>query len=202
MRAVSRQSGRQPSCLPRVGLGHYRTMSEPVADRPDLLSGGFVLTRRADAPVRVVAGGNHVTSLLMNDATDGVLDAIKVRADPGGGPPPHRHSFSEWFFVQEGTLQITGSKDDRMEVVATLHSGDSLWVPPGVWHGTANDSDAPAEFLVVGVPGVMTGYFAQAGVVVPDDVTPPATPPPGPAELADLAARFDITFFAASEQDG
>lgn len=44
-----------------------------------------------------VAGGNHVTILLSREETDARVDAIDVLAHPGGGPPPHRHAFAEWF---------------------------------------------------------------------------------------------------------
>jgi quercetin dioxygenase-like cupin family protein len=64
----------------------------------------IVLTRRDYAPVRVVTGGNHVTNLLEAGATSHAVDAISVRADAGGGPPPHRHEFGEWFHVLEGSL--------------------------------------------------------------------------------------------------
>ena len=45
-----------------------------------------VITRHGDEPVVVVAGGNHVTTLLAAETTEGALDAITVRADRDGGP--------------------------------------------------------------------------------------------------------------------
>jgi uncharacterized RmlC-like cupin family protein len=96
---------------------------------------------------------------------------------------------------RRGSLQITGLHDNRLEVVATAHAGDSIWVPPNTWHGTLNASRHPVRFLVVGVPGVMTDYFAQTCVVVAADDSPPATSPPGPLELAAVAAHFGIAFF-------
>jgi len=58
-----------------------------------------------------------------------------------------------------------------------------------------NLSQAPARFQVVGQPGAMTGYFAQAGVRVAGPGTEPATAPPGPDELQEIAARWGITFW-------
>lgn len=40
----------------------------------------------------------------------------------------------------------------------------------------------------------MTSYFAQAGVLVPDALTAPDTPPPGPESLAAIAVRHQIEF--------
>jgi len=44
----------------------------------------------------------------------------------------------------------------------------------------------------------MTGYFAEAGVVVPDVLTAPSVEPPGPAELRALAERYGIRFWVPS----
>jgi quercetin dioxygenase-like cupin family protein len=155
----------------------------------------IVVTRRADARVRVVKGGNHVSNLLEAGTTGHAVDAISVRADTGGGPPPHRHEFGEWFHVLEGSLDITTAEEGVLTTLCTAEAGDSVWVPPNAWHGTVNTSGSQVRFLVVGVPGTMTEYFAEAGVEVNDDQTPAPTEPPGPTELGDLPARHGITFF-------
>jgi hypothetical protein len=46
---------------------------------------------------------------------------------------------------------------------------------------------------VVGQPGAMTGYFRKAGVLVPDEHTPPDHQPAGPAQLREIAARWGPT---------
>jgi quercetin dioxygenase-like cupin family protein len=155
----------------------------------------IAVTRRDEAPIRVVKGGNHVTSLLEAGATGHAVDAISVRADAGGGPPPHRHEFGEWFHILKGSLDITTAEDGEIVSLCRAEAGDSVWVPPNAWHGTVNASDGEVRFLVVGVPGTMTEYFAEAGVEVPNEDTLPSTDPPGPAELGDLPQRHGITFF-------
>jgi quercetin dioxygenase-like cupin family protein len=161
--------------------------------------GKVVITRHGDEPVVVVAGGNHVKTLLAAPTTEGALDAITVRAERDGGPPPHRHSFGEWFLVLEGSLELTGERDGAIVSLDVLNAGDSAWVPPGCWHGTVNSSGSPARFLVIGHPGTMTGYFASAGVPVASDDTPSTREPPGPSELRELAARHGIQFFETSK---
>ncbi len=162
----------------------YDPASEPI-----------VVTRQGDARIRVVKGGNHVTNLLEAEATGHSVDAISVRAAPGGGPPPHRHEFGEWFHVLEGSLDITTAQDGQIATHCTAEPGDSVWVPPNAWHGTINTSGSDVRFLVVGVPGTMTEYFAEAGVEVTDEETPPQTEPLGATELGDLPTRHGITFF-------
>jgi quercetin dioxygenase-like cupin family protein len=166
-----------------------------MAHESDAGPGDVVITRHGDQPVVVVAGGNHVTTMLAAATTEGTLDAIAVRADQDGGPPPHRHSFGEWFLVLEGSLELTGERNGAIVSLDILNAGDSAWVPPDCWHGTVNSSGAPARFLVIGHPGTMTGYFAQAGVPVADDAAQPGRRPPGPSELRDLAAQHGIEFF-------
>jgi quercetin dioxygenase-like cupin family protein len=150
--------------------------------------------------VYAVAGGNHVTIELDRDATDGRLDVIEVLAQPGGGPPPHRHAFAEWFLVREGELTLCEERDGVVVPTLTMGPGESVWVAPWVVHATLNVSSAPARFQVVGQPGAMTGYFAEAGVRVDDPAAPPPSAPPGPAALRDISARWGIEFWAGPVQ--
>ncbi|HUA46467.1 MAG TPA: cupin domain-containing protein [Solirubrobacteraceae bacterium] len=133
--------------------------------------------------VYAVAGGNHVMIVVDATETDGTFDLIEVLARPGGGPPPHRHAFAEWFHVLEGSLQILTVSAGRLEPVASLGVGQTFFAPPWVPHTTRNLGEEPVRFLVAGRPRIMTSYFAHAGVLVPDVLTEPDTPPPGPRVL-------------------
>lgn len=150
------------------------------------------------APVYVVAGGNHVMVVVDAPETGGDVDVIEVLAAPGGGPPPHQHAFVEWFHVLEGELQLTGERDGAIAPTALLGAGETACVEPWEWHGTRNDSEAEARFIVVGRPGRMTPYFAEAGVLVAEPHAAPDHEPPGPAELTAIAARYDIRFWPPS----
>jgi quercetin dioxygenase-like cupin family protein len=123
-------------------------------------------------PVYAVAGGNHVTLLLDRESTASAFDVIDVLAQPGGGPPPHRHAFGEWFHVGQGELTISEERDGTVVCTHRLTAGDSVYVPPWTIHGTLNLSGAPARFQVIGQPGAMTGYFAGADVPVAAEHTP------------------------------
>lgn len=89
--------------------------------------------------------------------------------------------------------------EERQGTVVCTHkllAGDSVFMPPWAVHGTLNLADAPTRFEVVGQPGAMTGYFVEAGVLVPDDCTAPDRAPAGPAELVAIAAKWGIEFWA------
>jgi quercetin dioxygenase-like cupin family protein len=133
--------------------------------------------------------------LLDRRDTTSAFDVIEVLAQPGGGPPPHRHAFAEWFRVIDGELTISEERDGTVICTSTLGPGDTIFVPPWIVHGTLNLSDAPTRFEVVGQPGAMTGYFLEAGVPVRDERTPPDRAPPGPAELGEIAPRWGIEFW-------
>ena len=145
--------------------------------------------------IYAVAGGNHVNVLLDRRETASAFDVIEVLAQPGGGPPPHRHAFAEWFRVLDGELTFAEERDGVVRCTSTLGPGETVFVPPFTVHGTLNMSDAPARFEVVGQPGAVTGYFADAGVPVPDERTPPEREPAGPAALRDIAQRWGIEFW-------
>jgi quercetin dioxygenase-like cupin family protein len=145
--------------------------------------------------VYVVAGGNHVEIVLDRSQSNELLDVIEVRAAPGGGPPPHRHAFAEWFRVLEGELTFTEERDGVMCATHALGPGGSVFIAPWTYHGTLNLSEGPCRFEVVGQPGMMSGYFAQAGVPVADVYTEPNRAPPGPAELRDISACWGIEFW-------
>jgi len=150
----------------------------------------------ARQPIYVVAGGNHVTIQLDRAATGGALDAIEVLAGPGGGPPAHSHAFAEWFRVLEGELTICEDRDGTVVCTQVLRTGDALYVPPWIVHATLNLSRGATRFQVVGQPGLMSAYFAQAGVPVADETAAADRVPPGPPELAEIAARWGIEFWS------
>ena len=70
--------------------------------------------------------------------------------EPGcQGPGPHQHDANDdTFYVLEGT--VTFVLDGQ---VHHAPPGTFVRVPPGVEHGFANDTDTPARFLNIYVPG-------------------------------------------------
>jgi quercetin dioxygenase-like cupin family protein len=160
-----------------------------------MASGPIQPKRTSEGPIYAVAGGNHVLIELDGKETDGLLDAIEVLAQPGGGPPPHSHSFAEWFVVREGVLTVCEERDGTVVCTREVGAGESFWVPPWVVHGTLNLTDSLVRFQTVGQPGLMSGYFREAGVLVADLDSPPEREPAGPAELTEIAKRWEVDFW-------
>ena len=145
--------------------------------------------------IYAVAGGNHVKIVVDAAQTGGGFDVIEVTAQPGGGPPPHRHAFAEWFHVLEGELQMVIPGSGTLEDGDVVRAGQTCYVPPWAPHATHNTTASIVRFVVAAAPGGMTAYFAEAGVQVPDELTPPARTPPGPAQLMEIARRYEIEWW-------
>ena len=84
-------------------------------------------THVGDHVIYAVAGGNRVNVLLDRRGTASALDVIEVLAQPGGGPPPHRHAFAEWFRVLEGELTIAEERAGTVRCTSTLGPGETVF---------------------------------------------------------------------------
>jgi quercetin dioxygenase-like cupin family protein len=75
-----------------------------------------------------------------------------------GGPKTHFHrSISESFFILDGTVRLFNG-----EKWIDAERGDFLHVPQGGLHAFRNDSDAPADMLLLFTPGApREEYFEQ-----------------------------------------
>ena len=81
-----------------------------------------------------------------------------------GGPSAHFHkTFSESFYVLDGTVQL--SEDGEHWIDAS--QGDFLYVPEHGVHAFRNDSDAPASILILFAPGApRERYFEELADIV------------------------------------
>ncbi|MFI6880001.1 cupin domain-containing protein [Streptomyces sp. NPDC050400] len=85
------------------------------------------------------------------------LYRVEMRAK-AGGPRTHFHKrISESFYILDGTVRLFDGAD-----WIDAHKGDFLHVPQGGLHAFRNDSDAPAEMLLLFTPGApREEYFEQ-----------------------------------------
>lgn len=78
---------------------------------------------------------------------------------PGpGGPSPHVHrTFSESFYVLDGTVDLYDGIG-----WATATTGDFIYIPRNGVHAFRNGSDGPASMLIVFAPGIpRESYFEE-----------------------------------------
>ncbi|AWW36555.1 cupin [Streptomyces sp. AS58] len=114
--------------------------------------------RPVDTPPGVgTAGGDAVHYLATTTTTRGEFGLYRVEMSArAGGPRTHFHkTVSESFFILDGTVRLY---DGAQWVDA--RQGDFLHVPQGGLHAFRNDSDAPAQMLLLFTPGApREAYF-------------------------------------------
>jgi mannose-6-phosphate isomerase-like protein (cupin superfamily) len=105
------------------------------------------------------AGKDAIHYLATTDTTRGEFGLYRVEMSPrAGGPKTHFHkTISESFYILGGTVRLY---DGARWVDA--QKGDFLHVPQGGLHAFRNDSDVPADMLLLFTPGApREEYFEQ-----------------------------------------
>jgi mannose-6-phosphate isomerase-like protein (cupin superfamily) len=85
----------------------------------------------------------------------------RMPASSGGASPHFHKTFSESFYVTEGTVQLYDGSTwtDAAE-------GDFLYVPPGGVHAFRNAADRPASMLILFAPGApRENYFRETAQI-------------------------------------
>ncbi len=116
------------------------------------------LVAAADAPTLQV-GATTARFIATGNQTDGRYGLFRWHMSAtSGGATPHLHrTFSEAFYVLEGTVTVFDGREWRAG-----GPGDFLYVPPHGAHGFRNDSRAPASMLILFAPGPpRENYFRE-----------------------------------------
>lgn len=117
---------------------------------------GVEALERPTTTARFVAPGS---------ATEGKFGLFRWEMVPrAGGPGAHFHrTFSESFYVLSGTVRLFNG-----ETWVDATAGDFLYVPEGGIHAFRNDSDAPADMLILFAPGPPRERYFQELAEVAD----------------------------------
>src|SRR3974390_2539440 len=104
---------------------------------------------RTPQQVRTVSlVGDVYRFLATGEDTNGQYALIEALVGPGGGPPPHVHSWEqEGFYILEGEITFTINGE---RVVAT--AGMFANMPVGTPHSFKNESNKPATMLISVAP--------------------------------------------------
>jgi quercetin dioxygenase-like cupin family protein len=143
--------------------GRHVTLAEP--DDPDL--------------VHLTIGLQTYTILISGRDTGGDFALIDMLIPPGGGPPPHRHTFEEMFYPLSGAIEVTVRGQ-----TLTAAAGHAVNVPALAPHAFRNAAPETARVLLLVTPAGLEDYFAEFG-----DVVPTRTSPPPSLTEDELAAR-------------
>jgi quercetin dioxygenase-like cupin family protein len=116
-----------------------------------------------EALVHLAVVGDTYTVLLSGEQTDGRFAMLDMLIPPGGGPPPHRHSFEECFRVLAGSIEV----QLRDLPPVRLEAGDSANIPANAPHAFRNVADEEARLLCTVAPAGLERFFAEFGDPVP-----------------------------------
>ncbi len=95
------------------------------------------------------SSGTHVVFTAPGSATSGQYGLFEwnMTAARGGAGPHFHKTYSESFYVMEGTVRLFNG-----EAWIDAVKGDFLYVPQGGIHAFSNESGAPARMLILFAP--------------------------------------------------
>ncbi|MEM7235468.1 MAG: cupin domain-containing protein [Planctomycetota bacterium] len=120
--------------------------------------------------------------------TEGRYSLIDATVPPGGGPPPHRHSFEEeGFYILSGEITFYAGSEVVRAQAGTFVNAPRLGV-----HRFRNETQASARMLIFLAPGGLEGLFEKVGVVA--DAAEPVAPvdPSQKSKLVEAAPEFGV----------
>jgi quercetin dioxygenase-like cupin family protein len=107
--------------------------------------------------------GTHVRFTAPGSVTEGQYGLFEwnMTGTPGGADPHFHKTFSESFYITEGTVRLFDG-----ETWVNAVKGDFLYVPQGGIHAFSNESGAPARMLILFAPGApREEYFEELAAI-------------------------------------
>ena len=131
----------------------------------------------------VALGASEALFKAEGSDAEGTFSLTETTIAPGfPGPVPHLHErLADSFYVLEGMLRVRLGAE---EVDAA--AGSFAFVPPGNVHTFSNPGTTPTRVLNLMAPGGFEQYLKEAARAMP------ATGPPDPTVMAEIASRYDF----------
>ncbi|GIF68979.1 hypothetical protein Ais01nite_70140 [Asanoa ishikariensis] len=131
---------------------------DAVADDPRYTKRGAMFVPAGQGIQRWVAGDMYSVKASAK-TTNGLLGFVEASVPPGGGPVAHVHNReSEAFYLLDGELEFLDGDETH-----TAHTGDFVFVPPGVRHRFKNKGVHTAKLLFLFSPGGAEESFVVGG---------------------------------------
>jgi quercetin dioxygenase-like cupin family protein len=147
-----------------------------------------VVIRNAGEGRTVAVVGDVYRFLATGDDTNGKYALWEAIVPPGGGPPPHVHSWEEGFYVLEGEITFTVGEKRLVASAGTFAN-----MPVGTPHSFKNEGSRPARMLISVAPAGLEKMFFELGVPLPEGPTTALPPTKEEIEkLLSVAPRYGI----------
>ncbi len=137
----------------------------------------------------IAAVGDHYRFLAVGGQTDSRYAIWHATVHPGGGPPPHVHSREEeGFYVLSGELTFFANGESFVGKPGTFVN-----LPTGCEHRFRNETDEPAEVLILVAPAGLEEMFRRTGVeVTGEDLSPPTVTPEEIERIKSIAPEYGV----------
>jgi quercetin dioxygenase-like cupin family protein len=134
-----------------------------------------------------------VTFKVSGEDTHGAFALTETRVPPGGGPPMHRQSSQETFYILSGEFEFFGINEDSQEHSFKAGPGSSVHVVENAAHTYKNISATPGIMLVLFTPAGRTEeFFRRIGSELPDTSAFPAPMPLNMESLLPIMQEFQV----------
>src|SRR6266487_4756358 len=129
-------------------------------------------------------GALQVRFLRTKHDTGGALDMFEAMVPANARMPvPHHHrDWEETIYGLQGvvTWTVSGKRVD-------VGPGDDLFIPRGVVHGFANETQAVTKMLCILTPGVLgPEFFREMGALMDGPI------PPNPVKMRETMTRYGL----------
>ena len=137
---------------------------------------------------RIWIVGDTMTFKATGATTGGKLLLFENLTTPGGGPPPHIHTYEdEFFFVLDGTFEIRIGEE-----LQVLQAGGYAYVPRGTVHNFRNVAETVSRILVGFTPAGIEGFFRESGRPATDDGPAPPVDDDEIARTMAAAPKYGV----------
>jgi mannose-6-phosphate isomerase-like protein (cupin superfamily) len=163
------------------------------------MSDRVIVRHRNEGKTVLVGGADYISYNVRSAETDGAFFCFEALSSPGFGPPLHRHSYRELFYVLEGEYEFTLEQDGEMRTVVG-RPGTTVAVDPDVAHTFRNAGESAGRLLFVHMPAALEEFFEEYGVPVdqPGEV-PEGIEPPDFAAMAAALVRNGVNVVGPPE---
>jgi mannose-6-phosphate isomerase-like protein (cupin superfamily) len=164
------------------------------------VSDRVIVRQRDEGRTVLVGGADYITYKVRSAETDGAFFCFEASSSPGFGPPLHRHSYRELFYVLEGTYEFTIEEDGEQRTILG-NPGTAVSVDGGVGHTFRNAGDSQGRLLFVHMPAALEEFFEEYGVPVSRHGEPPeGMEPPDFGAMAAALERNGVTVLGSPEK--
>lgn len=163
------------------------------------MSEKVIVRHRDEGKTVLVGGADYITYKIRSADTDGAFFCFEASSSPGFGPPLHRHSYRELFYVLEGEYEFTLEQDGELRSILGK-AGTAVSVDANVPHTFRNAGDCQGRLLFVHTPAALEEFFEEYGVPVsrPGEL-PECLEPPDFGAMAAALERNGVNVIASPE---